>query len=156
MFITDPEISGLLYSVRFRHPGWLSMRINRNSMYISIALVIALSFCASATAQDKSKPKDAAKVDVLKAPAKAANVDPSQYVGSDTCKTCHDDEFKSYQSGTHWQTMKDTHRGVAYQGCEGCHGAGKAHSEAPSKDNIVAFTDKNGIQASSYCLKCHQ
>jgi len=129
------------------------MRNQISKMIVSTALVaLALSFYSNSSfAQDTNKPKDAAKAQV-----KTANVDPSQYVGAETCNTCHDDQYKSYHAGPHWQTMKDTRRGVAFQGCEGCHGPGKVHSEAPSKDNIVTFTDKNGMQASAYCLNCHQ
>ena len=31
-------------------------------------------------------------------------VDPSQYVGADACKTCHEDVAKGYDHGPHWKT----------------------------------------------------
>src|SRR5262249_7406715 len=40
------------------------------------------------------------------------SADPSQYVGTDTCKTCHEDIGKTYDRGPHWKTMLDKHHGV--------------------------------------------
>src|SRR5467141_2557313 len=38
------------------------------------------------------------------AKAEAHTVDPSQYVGSDTCATCHEEQAKSVDKGPHWKT----------------------------------------------------
>ena len=82
---------------------------------------------AGAQAPDKdSKPAQSAATP----PETKSSVDQSQYVGTDTCKTCHEEQFKSYDRGAHWKTEKDTHRGVAYQGCESCHGPSKEHAES--------------------------
>ena len=42
-------------------------------------------------------------------------VDPSQYVGAETCKTCHEEQAKGYDQGPHWKTELNKHqrRGVA-------------------------------------------
>src|SRR5690348_8766785 len=48
--------------------------------------------------------------------------DPSQYVGSDTCKTCHEEQGKSFDRGPHWKTTLAGHQGPEWQGCEACHG----------------------------------
>src|SRR6478672_3558609 len=55
---------------------------------------------------------------------KIYTADPSQYVGTDTCKTCHEDIGKTFDKGPHWKTLNDKH-GVQWQGCEACHGPGK-------------------------------
>ena len=34
----------------------------------------------------------------------AASKDTSQYVGSDTCKTCHEDIYKNFETTPHWKT----------------------------------------------------
>src|SRR5947209_2038914 len=78
---------------------------------------------ASATPQASAaapapKEKDQAKASRIKEPAK--NVDPTQYVGMDTCRTCHEEEFKSHQLGPHWKTSYAPHATVDKQGCEAC------------------------------------
>src|SRR5205823_12239584 len=54
--------------------------------------------------------------------------DPSLYVGSDTCKTCHEDIFKNFETTPHWKTTFSK-KGPEWQGCEACHGPGKEHVE---------------------------
>src|SRR5215472_14830878 len=51
----------------------------------------------------KKKQKEAAEVH--------QPVDPSQYVGAETCKSCHEDVAKSYDKGPHWKTTLDKHKG---------------------------------------------
>ena len=38
-------------------------------------------------------------------------IDPSQYVGAETCKTCHEDVAKGYDKGPHWKTTLAKHQG---------------------------------------------
>ncbi|MGB2636774.1 MAG: hypothetical protein WAM58_22800 [Candidatus Acidiferrum sp.] len=55
--------------------------------------------------------------------AKAADAD---YVGSETCKTCHEELYKGWEKSAHWkQTYEEG--GIGKHGCEDCHGAGAAH-----------------------------
>jgi len=115
-------------------------------------LFASLSLVAADKAKDQGKDKSAKK----EAVAQAVSNNPKDYAGAEACKTCHEDQFKQYQSGPHWQTMKDTARGPAYQGCEACHGPGKAHTEEPNKENIVSYTNLHGAEFSKHCLKCHQ
>ena len=63
------------------------------------------------------------------------STDPTLYVGAETCKTCHEEQAKSYDQGPHWKTTLDKHKGPEWQGCEACHGPGKEHAESadPSK-----------------------
>src|SRR5215470_18105176 len=95
---------------------------------IAVALVTLVTF-APMRAQDKSKTKEQA------GGAKYQRItDPSQYVGSETCKTCHEDMptkgfFKSYEDSPHYVTTLDTKRGPEWHGCEACHGPGKEHVE---------------------------
>jgi len=88
--------------------------------------------------------------------------DPAQYVGSETCKTCHEDTptkgfFKSYEDSPHYVTTLDTKRGPEWHGCEACHGPGKEHVEAGGdKSKIFTFKEVSAADASARCLGCHQ
>jgi len=88
--------------------------------------------------------------------------DPSLYVGSETCKTCHADMptkdfFKNYEDSPHYVTTLDTKKGPEWHGCEACHGPGKAHVEGGG-DKTKIFTFKNAAagEISARCLDCHQ
>lgn len=81
----------------------------------------------------------------------------SDYVGSETCATCHEEESKSFNAGPHWRTTLDTRHGEAFQGCEGCHGPGKAHVESGGeKSKIFSFTSAAPQEVSARCLSCHE
>jgi len=86
----------------------------------------------------------------------ASKADPSQYVGDDTCLTCHQEMEKSFNEGPHWKTLQDQRRGPAFQGCEACHGPGKAHAESADPTKIIRFTGLSQDESSRRCLKCHQ
>ena len=68
--------------------------------------------------------------------------DASDYVGTETCKSCHQNMYDNYEKTPHWITMNDTHGGPSKQGCEGCHGPGAAHV-AGGGDVTKIFTFKN-------------
>ena len=95
------------------------------------------------------------------APASAKDfreTDASEFVGTDTCKSCHEHDAasQSYDHGPHWKTERDT-RGVSWQGCETCHGPGKAHVESQGdKSKIIRFPELTAEKASRICLDCHQ
>src|SRR5580692_2337330 len=88
--------------------------------------------------------------------------DPSLYVGSETCKTCHEDMpvkgfFKSYEDSPHYVTMLDTKKGPEWHGCEACHGPGKEHVEGGGdKTKIFTFKGASAQEISARCLDCHQ
>ena len=101
-----------------------------------------------ARAADKQAPQAATS---------APQPDASQYVGADTCKTCHEDVFTGFEKTPHWKTTYDTHRGVAYQGCEACHGPGKAHVDGGGdKSKIFVFPGAKAEEISKRCLTCHE
>lgn len=75
-----------------------------------------------------------------------------QYVGSDTCKTCHEDLYKSnFERTPHFKTtLPDGH------GCESCHGPGSAHVEGGGDvTKIVSFKTMSAQKVNSLCLSCH-
>ena len=83
---------------------------------------------------------------------------PSEFVGTDTCKSCHEHAAASgsYDHGPHWKTERDV-RGVSWQGCETCHGPGKAHVDSQGdKSKIIRFPELSAEAASRICLDCHE
>lgn len=92
------------------------------------------------------------EADVLNA---APTPNPDEYVGSETCKACHEDQFKSVAETKHGKLSELASWKDKVQGCESCHGAGKKHSEEPSLANIISFKNKNSKEISETCLGCH-
>ncbi|HLH30324.1 MAG TPA: DmsE family decaheme c-type cytochrome [Terriglobia bacterium] len=83
--------------------------------------------------------------------------DPSLYAGSDVCAACHDKEAKSYNHGPHWKNELQKGRGPEWQGCEACHGPGKAHIEGGGDvTKIIRFPKLSSPDASRRCLDCHE
>src|ERR1044071_8435969 len=77
------------------------------------------------------------------------------YVGSDTCMACHETEFKSFSETAHSRLAKAGWKGNQ-QGCESCHGPGKAHVEGEGdKTKIRTFEKETAKQISETCLTCH-
>ena len=69
--------------------------------------------------------------------------DPSLYVGAETCKTCHEDIFKNFETTPHFVTTLENKRGPEWQGCEACHGPGKEHVESGGdKTKIFTFKER--------------
>src|SRR5271155_1456369 len=107
------------------------------------------------SAQDKSKSSAQTQKD-------AQPTDPSLYVGTETCKTCHADMpskdfFKNYEGSPHFVTTLDTKKGPEFHGCEACHGPGKAPVEGGGdKTKIFTFKNASAKDVSDRCLKCHQ
>lgn len=85
------------------------------------------------------------------------------YVGSETCRDCHEDAFGPFGKTRMGRLfLKHPRNAWERQGCEGCHGPGKAHVEAGggkgvggmisfAKDDPTSVSERNAI-----CLRCHQ
>ncbi|CAN5499365.1 GSU2203 family decaheme c-type cytochrome [soil metagenome] len=81
---------------------------------------------------------------------------PDDYVGSETCKACHESQFKNFEYTKHAKLKDVASWKDKVQGCESCHGPGKAHVEGGGdKTKIVTFAGKNPKQISETCLTCH-
>lgn len=80
----------------------------------------------------------------------------NDYVGSDTCQACHEDQFKAYSHTAHAQLTKLGSWKNKVTGCESCHGPGKLHVDGGGdKTKIVSFTGKSSKEISATCLSCH-
>ena len=77
----------------------------------------------------------------------------ADYVGQDTCLTCHDQ--KGYK-GTAHALVSNPKSPVATHGCESCHGPGKAHVDGGGdKTKIVNLKTLPPQRASEMCVTCH-
>src|SRR5579864_8506382 len=137
------------------------MEHSKSSLVLSVSLAVILCAASIAYARSDTKPApspDAARLSAApsadKAPSGAA--DTSDYVGTETCKACHQNMYDSYEKTPHWKTLNDTHGGPSKQGCEGCHGPGAAHV-AGGGDVTKIFTFKNASvkEINGRCLTCH-
>ena len=98
------------------------------------------------------------------ATAKAATSD--DYVGSQACQICHEDQFKNFSHTAHGRLENLSSWKGRIVGCEACHGPGKAHIELESGDTqpnatasadlkIISFKNRPSKEASETCLTCH-
>jgi predicted CXXCH cytochrome family protein len=88
-------------------------------------------------------------------PITAPKGNPADYVGSETCAACHDKQAKDFSATKHAK-LKDLESWKnKVQGCESCHGPGKAHSEEGDPTKIISFKRLSSKQASDSCLTCH-
>jgi DmsE family decaheme c-type cytochrome len=84
-------------------------------------------------------------------PAQAGN-----FVGDETCVTCHDSEGKSLHNTLHGKAQNE-HAPAARNGqaCETCHGPGQKHVDSGKKEDIRRFNVMNARDVNSACLSCH-
>ena len=126
------------------------MKIFRLAAIASLALLPVQQ--ASSRAQEKTDPKSASQAATSSTP----NAPAAQYVGSDTCKTCHADLYNNWEKTPHWKTTLDTKGGPSHQGCEGCHGPGSAHVEGGGDiTKIFIFKNHSTKEIDNRCLTCH-
>lgn len=124
---------------RFR-PGLLVFSM------LLLAMILFSTHAVAAQAQG-GKPT-AAKT--LQAPPQ-----PEDFVGQETCATCHEEVSKNFGANPH-SALAERH-GKAGVTCEGCHGPGKAHVEGGG-DVTKIFNPAKATpkQVDENCLTCHQ
>lgn len=121
-------------------------------LFVAAMFAVTLSLFAGEPDSRTDKSKRAANQNQLKAPP----TDPALYVGSEACTTCHEDKAKSYEESRHFATALNSKRGPEWQGCEACHGPGKAHVDGGGdKSKIFSFQGAPAKEMSQRCLACH-
>ncbi len=84
---------------------------------------------------------------------------PAQYLGSEVCKTCHEDIYDNWEKTPHWKTTLDTKGGPSHQGCESCHGPGigaRGGRRRHHEDFRLRETLRQGNQRSLPDLPCRR
>lgn len=108
---------------------------------------VTSSFSKPAAAEDRGK---------TSSPASAGQAKPDEFVGSETCKACHEDQFNNFSKTAHAKLPKLSGWAPQDQGCESCHGPGKAHVDGGGdKTKIRTFENESPKQKSDTCLRCH-
>jgi DmsE family decaheme c-type cytochrome len=79
----------------------------------------------------------------------------SDFVGSETCATCHEVVAKGFAENPHSKlALMHGKNGVT---CENCHGAGRAHVESGGdKTKIFNPAEATAKELDAKCLSCHQ
>jgi DmsE family decaheme c-type cytochrome len=113
--------------------------------------ILAAVLCSTAPqiahAAGQNKPSS-----VLKKQAPAAN--PADFVGSETCATCHAEAANKFSSNPH-SKLALAHGGTGAT-CESCHGAGKAHVDSGGdKTKIFNPATASPKDVNNTCLGCH-
>jgi DmsE family decaheme c-type cytochrome len=81
-------------------------------------------------------------------------VNPADYVGSETCATCHAEVSSKFASNVH-SKLSLMHGGKGAS-CESCHGPGKAHVESGGDaTKIFQFAKATPKMVDDRCLSCH-
>jgi len=119
-----------------------------------VAFVAALCIpLAALHAQEKTSKNDS-QASAAATPQPSAGA--AEYVGSDTCKACHEDIYDSWEKTPHWKTTLDTKGGPSHQGCEGCHGPGSAHvAGGGDVTKIFVFKNHSAKEIDDRCMTCH-
>ena len=92
---------------------------------------------------------------VQRVSTRPATYNAEDYVGSEACKDCHEDQFKAFSHTSHAQLTTISSWKGKVTGCETCHGPGKAHLEEGDPKKIISFKNKPSKEISETCLGCH-
>src|SRR5271166_1748133 len=135
----------------FRPPRLMSMaslppaRFLQEVRWLPIVAAAVLLSAASGSAQEKANapvpPKEAPK--------------PAEFVGSETCQSCHEDIFNAFQKNPHHEVETDKKRGFDTKACESCHGPGSKHAESMVAADIHNPAKIAPAAADKVCLTCH-
>ena len=113
----------------------MTLRAWRWSVGLSLA-VLAIATLAVPSPAQETKPT------ATPAPAAAPPAD-SNYVGAETCKGCHEEQWNKFAKTRMGRLFLYQARDAAEKNaCENCHGPGKAHVEAgggKGKGGLITF-----------------
>ena len=82
----------------------------------------------------------------------ASEAPKAEYVGTETCATCHAKQYEEFRHSTHARISIPGDKANA-QGCETCHGPGSLHVEAGGGRGVGGII--NPRKDPSTCFACH-
>lgn len=119
-------------------------------LLVASCLIFLLALLSGVGASGPQQPATDAASPAAQAPPVSGD-----YVGDDTCVTCHEPEGKSIMNTPHGQAQ-NPRAPAAVHGCETCHGPGKAHVDQPdAPGSIQRFTAMAPRDVSATCQTCH-
>jgi DmsE family decaheme c-type cytochrome len=135
----------------------MSIRLSTVRVLLFSALYLFFISLAQGQTGQQAASKNAQSPQAASTPAAAVpSSGDSNYVGSETCKTCHEDLYNAWEKTPHWKTTLDTKGGPSHQGCEGCHGPGADHvNGGGDKSKIYVFEKASAKEVDKRCLSCH-
>ena len=134
----------------------MPLRLRLLVLLATLFLPLLLLGAYSPPQQTSSDAKAKASAESSKATHNAGD-----YVGSDTCIACHEDQHKMIKDTPMGRVLLAHPRTADEKlGCEGCHGPGKAHVDSPGKETIAVRFAKDSKntpeEQNAACLTCHQ
>jgi len=107
------------------------------------------------------KPADASATLQAKTKTSAAKPTDGDYVSTEVCMTCHEDQHRRFKNTVMGKAMlANPHTPEESRGCEACHGPGRTHVEAGGgkdtipmrfgKDSPISVAEQNAV-----CMDCH-
>jgi DmsE family decaheme c-type cytochrome len=121
--------------------------------------IVAVSVLLLLAAQSCSPHQRSARAPAAATPAPG----PEAFVGAEMCKACHADAYENFAHTKMGRLfLKQPRTDHERLSCEGCHGPGKAHADAPGKgpdSKLVSFMkgDPTPVETrNAVCLTCHQ
>ena len=135
-------------------------RTCRSQLLTTLLFVVtlaAVSVSARQSATGGAQPSTAAQEKAKPAAPPAATGD---YVGSETCITCHQDQDRRFKNTIMGKVMAHPRTPDEAHGCEACHGPGRSHVEAGGgKDTIPMRFGKDSpnsvAEQNAVCEGCH-
>jgi DmsE family decaheme c-type cytochrome len=120
---------------------------NRAGLRVFFMFVLGLGFfCASALAAPPPGAKSSG--------AQAAPTAKAEFVGSDTCASCHEEVAKGFSANPH--TKMALMHGSTGITCENCHGAGSEHVAGGGDVTKIFNPAKHSPkEVDEKCLSCH-
>ena len=127
--------------------------------------VVIFTICAASAAFGQKRPESTQGPSVAAWPPEY-NQPASAFAGAERCRDCHKDETLEFVKTSH---SKLVFPGKDYiQGCETCHGPGKAHADAVEaahgddadiakalKEHPIFAFRASAEENASHCLECH-
>ena len=128
------------------------MLTTRNFKLLSF-LIFSLIFVGWVVASNSFQAGVISPITTTVSAQKAANDD---FVGSETCRACHEPQFDSVAKTTHGKLEGMVDWEGKAVGCESCHGPGREHVEGGGDiTKIRVFKDMDPKAVSETCLTCH-